>query len=61
MLRISDVKNVNKNKNCLTLVKLESKKEDKKHSPSRRDRAGKTPSSVQDLATSRLFMDVSSS
>ena len=30
MLRISDVKNVNKRKNRLTPVKLESKKQDKK-------------------------------
>ena len=30
MLKISDVKNVNKRKNRLTPVKLESKKQDKK-------------------------------
>ena len=43
-LTISDVKNVNKIKNRLTPVKLESKKEDKKAMAKREGQGGKLPS-----------------
>ena len=43
MLRISDMKNVDKSKNCLTPAKLESKKQDKKVLASREGLGGKLP------------------
>ena len=47
MLRISDVKNVNKSKNRLTLIILESKKQDKKLFASREGLGGAIPSNVR--------------
>ena len=44
MLRISHVKNVNKMKNRLTPIKLESKKQDKNVFASREGSSGKSPS-----------------
>ena len=44
MLRISDVKNVNKRKNRLAPVKLESKKQHKKVLPSQAGSGGNSPS-----------------
>ena len=47
MLRILEVKNVNKSKDRLTPVKLESKKQDKKVLVSREGSRGKFPSTVR--------------
>ena len=48
MLRISDIKNVNKSKNPLTPAKLGSEKQDKKkHSPCGRVQDGAIPSNVK--------------
>ena len=48
MLKNPVVKNVNKSKNRLTPVKLESKKLDKKYWPLGWDRAGTSPTSVKE-------------
>ena len=48
MPRISDHKNVNKSKNYCSLVKLESKNNDKKIINPGRDQVGKLPSTVEE-------------
>ena len=58
LLRISDVKDVNKRKNCLTPVKLESKKQDKKVLASREGLGWEVSNEGRGRATSHLLYSI---